>query len=157
MKIIFLDIDGVLNCVTSGSRSPSGFKGIDEDKVKLLRQIADKTGALIVLTSTWKSEWDIDPEACSPEGRYLSQKLRRQQLRILDKTMFMDKRGTGIRQWLAEHPKVTSWVVLDDDIFADYERQGILPHLVQTSYFQQGLTQEHVQKAIDILLSEEPL
>lgn len=39
MKIIFLDIDGVLNCHNSKSDC-NGRLGIDEDKVKRLKKIA---------------------------------------------------------------------------------------------------------------------
>lgn len=36
MKIVFLDVDGVLNCPTTKDRIPkSGFIGLDIDKVAL--------------------------------------------------------------------------------------------------------------------------
>ena len=38
MKLIFLDIDGVLNCAISKSRC-FGCLGIDDDKVKRLKTI----------------------------------------------------------------------------------------------------------------------
>lgn len=47
MKIIFLDIDGVLNYENSKSK-------VEEEKVKLLKEIVDKTGAEIVLSSDWR-------------------------------------------------------------------------------------------------------
>ena len=56
MKVIFLDIDGVLNCRSSKSRCGC-YIGIDNDKVKRLRQIVEATGAEIVLCSSWKKWW----------------------------------------------------------------------------------------------------
>ena len=63
----------------------------------------------------------------------------------------MDNRGEGIRNWLANHPSVTHWIVLDDDIFPDYKQHGIMPHLVKTNFYAGGLTETHVNQAIDLL------
>ena len=56
MKIIFLDIDGVLNCDTT-VESCGNYLGIDNSKLKLLAEIVDKTKAKVVLTATWKDKW----------------------------------------------------------------------------------------------------
>lgn len=62
MKIIFLDIDGVLNCSTSKSFCHDDLygiiTGIDSDKVKRLAKIVEITGAEIVLSSDWKDGWN---------------------------------------------------------------------------------------------------
>ena len=50
-KVIFLDIDGVLN----SNRSTEPI--IAEDMVKRLAHIARKTGASIVLSSSWRYEY----------------------------------------------------------------------------------------------------
>lgn len=50
-KVIFLDIDGVLN--DEGLRYDEGHI-IDNQFVLNLRRIIDKTGAEIVLTSSWR-------------------------------------------------------------------------------------------------------
>lgn len=56
MRVIFLDIDGVLNSKEFfQNRQPTqGLNEIDEEKVKLLQQIVQATNAKIVLTSTWR-------------------------------------------------------------------------------------------------------
>ena len=54
MKYLFLDIDGVLNTPTSKERCGQ-YVGIDSAKVLLLKYIVEETGALIILTSTWKN------------------------------------------------------------------------------------------------------
>ena len=150
-KVIFLDIDGVLNDAVTDEHTPAQFIGIDDYKVKFLRQIVDATGASIVLTSTWKTEWSKHEEFLSVDCAYLNSKLAEEGLHILDKTK--DKildRGAGIVRWLNSHPEVESWVVIDDEIFTDFEEYDILPHLVQTSFYF-GLTQWHVVPCIKIL------
>ncbi len=52
MKILFLDIDGVLN--TTESRIRNGLDHIDMEKVDLLKSIVFATDAKIVLSSTWR-------------------------------------------------------------------------------------------------------
>ena len=61
MKIIFLDIDGVLNCQKSQSKC-GGLIGIDDKKVKVLRKIVESTNAKIVLCSSWKSGWEYNKD-----------------------------------------------------------------------------------------------
>lgn len=153
MKVIFLDIDGVLNFASCEARAPGGFIGISEARVKLLRQIVDATGARIVLTSTWKMEWSKDDEECTANGLYLTKKLRRHGLHILDKTKEASPsmRGKGINDWLKKNDHVTDWIVLDDDIFPDYEAEGIMPHLIKTSFSNGGMNENDAAKAIELL------
>ena len=47
MKIIFLDVDGVLNYRGCKARSATGCLGVDDGKVKLLRQIIDQKEQLL--------------------------------------------------------------------------------------------------------------
>ena len=60
-KVIFLDVDGVLNgknsksyCITEDGRI---ITGIDTDKVKRLARIENDSKADIVLISSWKDGW----------------------------------------------------------------------------------------------------
>lgn len=151
VKVIFLDIDGVLNDVESKTREPKGYIGIDDAKVRLLRKIVEETKANIVLTSTWKKWWEHNDEDCDTSGHYMNQKLRKEQLRIIDKTDYMNERGQGISEWLVKHPNVTAWAVLDDDVFDDFEEYGIMPHLVKTDFHRGGLKETHVERAIQLL------
>ena len=50
MKIIFLDIDGVLN--TNSDRN------ISDEKLIFLSELVPKTGAEIVLSSSWRNWWN---------------------------------------------------------------------------------------------------
>lgn len=155
MKIIFLDVDGVLNYQYSKSRC-HGLLGIDNDKVKRLKRIVEATNAKIVLTSTWKIHWQrVNKESQHYSGSYLDKKLLMEGLYIIDKTI--DKgsdRGEGIHAWLNAYP-VKEYVVLDDEIFSDYEAYGIMNHLVQTDFYAKdgGLQNKHVETSIQILKS----
>ena len=166
MKVIFLDVDGVLNTQFSKSRC-GGFIGIDDSKVKLLKEIVEATGAKIILSSSWRYGWERDEESCDQLAIYMNKKLANRLLHILDKTKKYVKsddknikycdRGSEIKEWLSRHPNVDKWVVLDDDIFDDYEREGIMPHLVKTSFYDDlgGLQRWSVDSAIKILNGEE--
>ena len=53
MKIIFLDIDGVLNCAKT--KNPRKFPYvIDQRLLKRLKRLLTVTGAKVVLSSTWR-------------------------------------------------------------------------------------------------------
>ena len=154
MKLIFLDVDGVLNYGGCKSRAPSGCLGIEEEKVKLLRQIIDKTGAIVVLTSTWKTEWF--PTAFISElpkdGRYLEETLAKYNVFIRAKTedQSWSQRGLGILDFLNNWSEpVESFVIIDDEAF-DFKNVGLKNKHVKTS-FADGLLQRHVAQAINIL------
>ena len=129
-NIIFLDIDGVLNSYDTKDRF-QGFVGIDDRLVAILKEIVDRTGAKLVLSSSWKSEWTNAPELANDErydtGKYLDSKLSKYGLKILDKTKDEGiNRGFGIRKWLDEHEH-GNWIVLDDEVFPDFALCGIQP------------------------------
>lgn len=114
MKVIFLDIDGVLNSVDSEDHF-HGFIGLDYSGIKLLKEIVDATEAKIVLVSTWKLSWEKNNKS-RPDGlgAYLDQRLAEEGMVIVDKTGGqMSERGHGILDWLSEYPTDT-WIVLDD-------------------------------------------
>ena len=144
MRVIFLDIDGVLNadCDFGGRSKPNprinGYCGICRSHVRSLKYIVDKTDAKIVLVSSWKNDYvDYLRTRSNNIGKYLRNKLRQFDLEIYDTTLKYDfadggARGYEISQWIADHPEVDSWVVLDDVKFSDYDFLKITPHLVQT-------------------------
>ena len=157
LKIIFLDVDGVLNCESTIDRI-DGYTGIEDNKVKYLKDIADKTSAKIVLVSTWKEYWYKIPHKRSQDAmaNYLDKKLSKQGLTIVDKTYEgydLNKRGQGILDYLhllnSFGLKVDSFVIIDDLLF-DYRKTKLVKNLVKTNY-RTGLKPKHVKKAIEIL------
>ena len=76
MKIIFLDIDGVLNSSNSKTYAPSGFHGLESSKLKRVNQIINKTNARVVLSSTWKSEIDKNLRYITADGKYMLNKFK---------------------------------------------------------------------------------
>lgn len=154
MKIIFLDVDGVLNYRGCKARSATGCLGIDDEKVKLLRQIIDQTGAIVVLTSTWKTEWF--PSAfigdLPKDGQYLEKQLAKHKVFVRAKTEDSSwaQRGRGILDFIETSTyNVEQFVILDDESF-DFIELGLENRFVKTN-FADGLLPEHVEKAVCIL------
>lgn len=154
MKILFLDIDGVLNCEGSRSRCV-GYRGIDDKKAENLAKIIKATGAEIVLISTWKEDWrKTDKAHQGMMANYLDKKLKKQGLTALDKTRdYIGERylsrGEGILEYLTCH-EVESYVILDDFQF-DYDSCGLTENYVKTDNYNGGLTEELSEKVIGIL------
>lgn len=154
MKVIFLDIDFVLNFKKFHARTPIGHRGISDSKIKLLKEIVDRTNdTKIVLISSWKNKWYKDnTKITDPDMQYLIKKFQCHKLSIYDKTTedFWVDRGRGIMNWISsQDTPVEAWVVIDDELF-DYEKYGITKHLIQTDSTS-GLQPKHVAAAIEIL------
>lgn len=154
MKVIFLDIDGVLNEEKSKSQC-AGYRGIDDSKVQNLKKIVDATGAKIVLISTWKEFWYRDNKQFQGiMANYLDKKLKKQGLFAYDKTRdYFDKqyfsRGEGILDFI-EREKVSKFIILDD-LQYDYDSCGLTDNYIKTDFNCGGLTAELANKAIEIL------
>ena len=149
MKVIFLDIDGVLNngedvCKTE---KINGVVGVNKSNLKQLKKLVSLTDAKIVLTSTWKADYKEQDDF----GIYLKNKLESNGLSVFSCTE--DKiynRGKGIVDYLSHHFEITNFVIIDDDMFDDYSSLGLLDCLVKTDYCD-GLTKEKVKQAVNIL------
>lgn len=110
MKVLFLDVDGVLNMIGSG-----GLYALNRKRLKLLQNIIEETGAQIVLTSTWRKD--------TYALKRLSKVLAYRGMKIVDSTpvFWTDAdgnryyRGHEIQDWLNRHPEVETYVILDDD------------------------------------------
>lgn len=159
MKVIFLDVDDVLNCKTSKSRC-NGYIGIDGDKVSRLKTIVDATGAEIVLSSTWRLGYNKDGHDLEHHWKYLKRKFSKCKLHIRDVTPELSRngelRGHEIKEWLDNHPDVTNWVVLDDEYFLDFVTCDIVKHWIETSFYEEngGLQDKHVKQIIKVLNNE---
>lgn len=147
MKVIFLDFDGVLNSIQTQERIFNGMNqmvGIEPAKVKLVSEIAKKTGAVIVISSTWRHFFGL--------GELINM-LRKSGLdpsiQIVGKTpaKMSSSRGYEIDMWLDDHQgMVESYVVLDD-ISTPHMKD--LRQVLTT--IDEGLTPELALKAVEIL------
>ncbi len=157
-NVIFLDVDGVLNCYDTKERIGC-FIGIDDEKVAVLAEIVRITKADIVLSSSWKKTWFKEKkEGQDSLGNYLDAKLERAGLKIVDKTDDNGvNRGFGIRRWLDYHEH-GRWIVIDDEVFPDFEECSITPRLVKTDFYggrlKGGLRKSHIWKAVSLMKTE---
>lgn len=158
MKVIFLDIDGVLNCRYTKEEIYS-FTFVSVKKIELLKVLIECTDAKVVLSSTWRCGWaDIEAGITDSISAKcfiaLKKELEKYNIYLLDYTPItngdMDRRGEEIDRWLRawNGETIESFVILDD-LNGLYMR----PHsgrLVQTS-MDKGLQDFHVDKAITLL------
>lgn len=148
MKVIFLDIDGVLNCAST-QRRLRGSPFVDEDKLLLLKDLVEKTGAELVLSSTWRLGLLYpDVAAFTADADALVEEFHKYGLSLYDSTpRLSDKqRGHEIAAWLEKNPDIERFVILDDDS----DMAHLKEHLVQTSWLT-GLQLSHIKKAINLL------
>lgn len=143
IKVLFLDIDGVVNCATTCQRH-RGAIGIDPYMALLVGRIIIATEAKIVLSSSWRFMTDGKEE------------VERQVMPIFDITPRHPKiggaetmeRGYEIKAWLDEHPEVNRYAILDDDSDMLEEQ---LPHFFKTTW-EKGITEEIAEKVIKHLM-----
>ena len=163
MKVIFLDIDGVLNYkkwrLSQSKFSRRKAKPIDERKVKLLSYIIKKTKAKIVLSSSWR--FIMNKECFKMKSRaYKVHKIfNKYKIRIADMTgndfIGNDKsvwgRGYEILSYLEKHSKIKKYAVVDDAVL---ELQTFnKEHLFLTDYNKDGLNEKIAQSVISYLNS----
>lgn len=164
MKIIMLDIDGVLNSLAYFEQNPcKGYVVISDFHLQMLAKIYHTCDAKIVLSSSWR-ELDDETDIFSyQQYKYLVDELARYDMEIIDKTPYIDmERPLEIKTWLDNQPNKDKikFVSLDDDFTKrEYDKYGIGDCLVKTKFFcddisEGGLQQEHVDRAIEILNGE---
>lgn len=112
MKVLFLDIDGVLNSARSCIANHGYPHSFDEHNmpmfdtiaVSLIRGLCAKGDVSVVVSSAWRilHDWDAI-------GRGLD-------LPTIGNTpQLVGERGKEIAAWLAEHPEVEQYAIVDDD------------------------------------------
>lgn len=152
MKIVFLDIDGVLvtrRSLEIKTRSP-WWHLFDPPCVAALNTITATTGAVLVVSSTWRlhADWcglvkfiadqGVIAEVIGATPRLLAKR---------DGVFCSELRGIEIQAWLCEyeHP-VESFIILDDDS----DMAHLYARLVKTN-LDGGLRAEHVKQAVALL------
>ena len=154
MKVVFLDIDGVLNSNEFYNECWDNYKFktaacnwiLDQRCLLRLYRLIDTTKAVIVLTSSWR---------ISPVARGLAcDQLRFYELTVYGATENNGKsRADQILDWVRANPGIEEYVILDDDV-DDFLMRGMGEHLVLTD-LQKGLTDNDVNAAISILLGKD--
>jgi len=149
MKVIFLDIDGVLNSeqfYIDRDHSPKAKKmwtktsHIDAKAVDILNQITNKTDAKIVVSSAWRvgrttEELQILLKSVGVTGEVIDR---------TKATSFDGIRGEEIQEWISRN-KCDSFVILDDE-----SDMGDLMHRLIKTDWKIGLLPEHVQQVIEL-------
>lgn len=145
MKILFLDIDGVLNCDSTKERiGPEGgvfasMVGIDQRLLELFQEWLKDKPIKVVLSSSWRTD-----------DRLLAV-LAKRGLEWFDITANRGYRGREIEEWLSLYD--TEEYAILDDIQQFYAHQH--KHFVQTSYIH-GLRPKNLKKLEAILRLDPP-
>ncbi len=136
MKVLFLDIDGVVNCETTRGRR-QGRLAIEPRLATIVRGIVTAVPELkVVLSSSWREV---------PESRPA---LEKRVVPFFDITPLLDAlddvRGYEIQAWIECNPGVSRYAILDDD---DDFLPHQLPHFFRTMT-DIGITQELADRII---------
>lgn len=150
LKVVFLDIDGVLNSRQYDLSRGDNEGNIDISRLSLIKQLVSCTGAQIVLTSTWRIHWDPNVEKTDSIGEEMEEIFLRNGISLYDKTPEInDDRAKEIKSWLEIHPDVVNFVIIDDMKFGWGEFEA---NVVKTDYrIGRGLEMQHVKTAIKLL------
>ena len=128
MKIIFLDVDGVL--------SSFGERGLCGLRLDMFAGVVKKTGAKVILSSTWRLPH------CRDQRMRLQRELYQRGVELEGFTPAdadLQTRGDEIQTWLSRHRyEGVQFVILDDD--PNDEMGRLKPPLVKRECHQ-GLTQ----------------
>ncbi len=166
MRIIFLDVDGVLNCALTKDRY-NGMMGLDERFIRNLKQVvkksSEKDDTRIVLSSSWRAGKDRDGNEIPDHLRYLNERLHSHGMDIYDETPiiryskdgYSNHRGREIMTWLYLHRNddIKSFVILDDVVFEDFKKYRLGSFLAKSIYFSKagGFIEPLIEKSLRIL------
>lgn len=169
-KIVFLDVDGEL---TYSAYENPDTEDIDIEKVKLLKEICNRTGAKVVITSSWRGNEEYTPKCYYTLTNILSHF----KIDVLGDAPYVPaepeheidwtkgvtigelsrtnvKYGTGraaeVQKYMQDND-VDNFVILDDDDW-DCHRYGYGDNWIRpTWYGDGGLKREHVEEAVRLL------
>lgn len=153
MKVIFLDIDGVLSpthymnsLYKMWKASFNEIKSHDEygqlffyQNCDALKKIIDETGAKIVISSAWRLEGEAKMKEMWADRNLAGE--------IIGITLVGANRGVEISQWINCNDFQGNYVIIDDLKLMLKEQE---PFFVNTNGFV-GLTMKDAEKAIQIL------
>ena len=128
MKVILLDIDGVLNCDQTPNHRKFPYI-VDKKLLARLTKLLERTEAKVVLSSTWR---------CDPVGLLAAKYWG---IPFLDVCPDRPKspRFKEMQAWLACHPTVERFAVVDDEcdgldglpLFQPSAKTGLTPRIAR--------------------------
>lgn len=151
-KIIFLDVDGILNSHTWFVKTNATYDNLeshfDPEAVARLNQITDTTGAEIVISSSWRL---LFVDRFKDFTDFLSK------VGITGKIAGVTKITSGDRSeeiwdYIGSH-SITEYLILDDDRLErkmDSSDPVLDMHFIKTT-FMYGLQDKHIPMALEIL------
>ncbi len=177
MRIIFLDIDGVLlNRKTIGKIRKEvelpiegesiGFirlslSQLDPECIANLNRVTDATDAKIVISSSWRYNFREKAQfpflvdylkECGVTGEIIGRTPIYSEYRdeVLQGSRLVGvyARGREIQMWLDANPKAESFVIVDDGSDMDH-----LTHKLVQTEFEIGITLDNALKMIEVLYS----
>ena len=155
MKIIFLDIDGVLVTRNSIKYQYINFPddpniGFSKKAVKNLNKLIRLTKAKIVISSTWRLFHSIE----ELQNIFTQQDIRGKIISTtsVEKATVEEDipRGQKIADWLNQHHDVEQYVIIDDDVQADCIQFHPF-NCVETSYKRGFSPEDRFNEALAIL------
>jgi len=146
IKVIFLDIDGVLKKIRG--------KGIDTKSINNLNELIEKTGANIVISSRWRIN-GMDYVQNKLGDLIVGEIIDVTPLLKIDKKFEADgveiPRGSEIKEWIKKYTTVDkyveNYVIIDDCTDILYSQVSRYVHVDQTK----GFDDKCLKKAIEIL------
>ncbi len=153
MKILFLDIDGVVN---TGPKPGIAFHWADPELVENLNSVINETGCFVVISSSWKIGETLDS----------LRKIFVEEFGIVDRFIGMTPdlwnvpRSKEIRQWLSDNAQklgVERFAVVDDNFLHEtlFSEEEFFDEEIQINFVRlgrfQGLSTRKAEKLKNIL------
>ena len=153
MKVIFVDADGCMiddgwadRCFAEEGYDPYDYDEFNPRSLRLLARLKEETEAEVVFSSSWRFD----------ELSFINAKVQFEEVGIqLYGYTTLDwhtgqTRSDEIALFLAEHPEIDNYVILDD---VDITNEVLRAHWVKTT-FKEGFTREMFLRAKEILIKE---
>jgi hypothetical protein len=161
MKVIFLDIDGVLitfNNTFNGSVDTSSEQDdrniFDEAAVANLNRLLDETGARLVVTSSLRLRNSIQQIVLILEaGGVMNPPVIGVTPFVIDNKNNNGQRGKEILMWLSENSFVDDYIVIDD---CDPDELSDIPseRIIHTNYHDGFGNDDVFRQAVHALMAE---